>query len=51
MNGRKKNRMVLDASKTKSLLVTGKRLKSKLSDGNLDTTINGSEIEQVFAQK
>ena len=41
------NKMVLNASKTKSILVTGKRLQKKAPDTNLKLTCNGSEIEQV----
>lgn len=43
--------MVLDASKTKSLLVTGKRLEQKAPDTILKISCNGSEIEQVKSQK
>lgn len=43
--------MVLDASTTKSLLVTGKRLKKKAPDTNLKLPCNGSEIEQTTLQK
>jgi len=42
--------MVLNASKTKSLLVTGKRLE-KVPDSNLKLSCNGSEIEQITSQK
>ena len=45
------NRMVLNASKTKSLLVTGKRLQKKASDTNLKLTCNGSEIVQITSHK
>ena len=44
------NKMVLNASKTKSLLVTGKRLKKAL-DTALKISCNSSEIEQVNSQK
>ena len=43
--------MVLNASKTKSLLVTGKRLAKKALDTALKISCNGSEIEQVNSQK
>ena len=43
--------MVLNASKTKSLLVTGKRLEKKAPDTNLKLSCNGSEIEQITSQK
>ena len=45
------NKMVLNASKTKSILVTGKRLEKKVPDTNLKLTCNGSEIEQITSQK
>ena len=45
------NKMVLNASKTKSLLVTGKRLEKKAPDTNLKLSCNGSEIEQITSQK
>jgi hypothetical protein len=43
--------MVLNASKTKVLLVTGKRMEKKLSDTELKITVSGKEIEQVASQK
>ena len=43
--------MVLNASKTKSLLITGKRLAKKALDTALKISCNGSEIEQVNSQK
>ena len=43
--------MVLNASKIKSLLVTGKRLEKKAPDTNLKLSRNGSEIEQITSQK
>ena len=47
-----KNRMILNAPKTKSLIVTGKRLKNKLSDGNFNINyVNGGVIEQVCVHK
>ena len=45
------NRMVLNATKTKSLLVTGKRLEKKALDKDLKISCNGTEIEQVTSQK
>ena len=45
------SKMVINASKTKSLLVTGKRLEKKAPDTNLKLSCNGSEIEQVTSQK
>ena len=46
-----KNRMILNAPKTKSLIVTVKRLKNKLSDGNLNINVNGGVIEKVGVHK
>ena len=47
-----KNRMIPNAPKTKSLIVTGKRLKNKLSDGNFNINyVNGGVIEQVCVHK
>ena len=43
--------MRLNASKTKSLLVTGKRLEKKAPDTNLKLSCSGSEIEQITSQK
>ena len=43
--------MILNAPKTKSLIVTGKRLKNKLSDGNLNINVNGDVVEQVCVHK
>ena len=45
------NRMVLNATKTKSLFVTGKRLEKKALDKDLKISCNGTEIEQVTSQK
>ena len=45
------NKMVLNASKTKRLLVIGKRLKKKASDTNFKLSCNGSEIEQITSHK
>ena len=44
------NRMLLNTSKTKTLLVTGKRLEKKISNKALKIACNGSEIEQVTSQ-
>ena len=47
-----KNKMVLSDSKTKCMLVTGKRLESKFSDNcSLHLKLNGTEIKQVNSQK
>lgn len=45
------NKMILNTSKTKSLLVTGKRLEKKALDTALKISCNSSEIEQVNSQK
>ena len=45
------NKMVLNASKTKSLLVTGKRLEKKAPDTNFKLSCNGSDIEQITSHK
>ena len=45
------NRMVLNASKTKTLLVTGKRLKSELLRKDIKVSINSSDIEKVSCHK
>ena len=43
--------MVLNSSKTKTLLVTCKRLEKKIPDKFLKIACNGNEIEQVTSQK
>ena len=43
--------MVLSDTKTKSMLVTGKRLESKLDTSSLNLQLNGTELEQVKCQK
>ena len=51
------NKMTINVEKTKSLLITGKRLGKKIlekNNGNLDLTVrlgNDQEIEQVSCQK
>ncbi|PFX23820.1 putative RNA-directed DNA polymerase from transposon BS [Stylophora pistillata] len=45
------NRMVLNARKIKSILVTGKRLKSRVGGSSLKLQANGTAIEQVVHQK
>lgn len=45
------NKIVINASKTKSLLAIGKRLEKKAPDTNLKLTYNQSEIEQITSQK
>ena len=45
------NRMVLNTSKTKTLLITGKGLEKKISNKTLKIACNGSEVEQVTSQK
>jgi hypothetical protein len=46
-----KNRMVLNADKTKSILITGKRLKSRMQLSSLPLTASDSNIELVSSQK
>lgn len=43
--------MILNASKTQSMLVTGKCLPSQLTDCKLDIRVNGSQIEQIHTKK
>lgn len=43
--------MVLDSSETKPVLVTSKRLETKISNKALKIACSGSEIEQVTSQK
>lgn len=45
------NKMVLNASKTKSLLVTGKRLEKKAPDTSFKLSCKDSEIEQKTSHK
>ena len=45
------NRMILNASKTKTMLVTGKRLASKLTNVKLNIQVNGDKVEEVCVQK
>ena len=42
---------VTNASKTKCLLVTGKRIPCKLDDRSLELKLDNSDIEQVDGQK
>jgi len=46
-----RNRMVLNTTKTKSMRVTGKRLKSQIYGSGLDLQAGGLAIEQVMHQK
>ena len=43
--------MVLNTNKTKSMLVTGKRLKSQINGSGLDLQAGSVAIEQVMHQK
>ena len=43
--------MVLNARKTKSILVTGKHLKSRVAGASLKLQANKTAIEQVVHQK
>ena len=45
------NHMVLNTDKTKSILVSGKRLRSRLDNSTLDLQLNGTTIGQVTSQK
>jgi hypothetical protein len=42
--------MVLNTDKTKSILVSGKRLRSRLDNSTLDLQLNGATIGQVTSQ-
>ncbi len=43
--------MVLNASKTKTMFVTGKRLASKFTNLELNIQVNGDKVEEVSMQK
>jgi hypothetical protein len=45
------NHMVLNTDKTKSILVSGKRLRSRLDNSTLDLQLNGTTIGQVTSKK
>ena len=45
------NKMVLNESKTKTMLVAGKRLHKKMSSTSLTVHVNSVEIEQVQSHK
>ena len=45
------NHMVLNAYKTKSILLSGKRLRHYLNNSTLDLQINATKIEQVTSHK
>ena len=45
------NKMILNASKTKTMLVTGKRLASKLTNVKLNIQVNGHKVEDLCLQK
>jgi len=52
MNWSADNKMILNESKTKSMLVTGKRLgKKKLEQSTLQLHVNSTELEQVSSHK
>lgn len=46
-----KNHMVLNPTKTKTMLVTGKRLSKKVPSTELKVYIDGEQIQQVSTQK
>ncbi len=43
--------LLINASKTQSMLVTGKRLPSQLTDYKLDIRAKGVQIEQIHTKK
>ena len=45
------NKMVLNESKTKTMLITGKRLSKKIDSTTLTLNLNSAELEQVHSQK
>ena len=45
------NKMVLNESKTKTMLVAGKRLHERMSSTSLTVHVNSVELEQVQSQK
>ena len=45
------NKMVLNESKTKTMLLAGKRLHRKMSSSSLTVHVNSVELEQVQSQK
>ncbi|PFX17087.1 putative RNA-directed DNA polymerase from transposon BS [Stylophora pistillata] len=45
------NRMILNETKTKSMLVTGKRLAKKMEQSTLQLNVNSTELEQVNSHK
>ena len=45
------NKMVLSESKTKSMLVAGKRLQKKMSSTSLTGHVNSVELKQVQSHK
>ena len=46
-----RNKMVIDNRKTKCLMITSKRLNTKLDHLSLKHTVQGAAVEQVGAQK
>ena len=51
MNWSADNKMILNESKTKSMLVTGKRLGKKVEQSTLQLHVNSTELEQVSSHK
>jgi len=45
------NKMVLNASKMKSLLINGERLEKKAPDTNFKLSCNNNDIEQITSHK
>ena len=42
-----RNKMFINSQKTKSMLVTGKRLRNLVASTSIDVSLNGSNIEHV----
>ena len=51
MNWSADNKMILNESKTKSMLVTGKRLGKKMEQSTLQLHVNSTELKQVSSHK
>jgi len=45
------NKMILNETKTKSILVTGKQLAKKMEQSTLQLHVNSTELEQVSSHK
>ena len=51
MNWSADNKMILNESKTRSMLVTGKRLVNKMEQSTLQLHVNSTELKQVSSHK